>query len=176
MKVVTSPIQVPPKPQVPVFDFVASPKMSRVSAFDVVAFFSYVLCKIKLARFSSDESLYKIKVVPIHKWATYICSTESGSEMSKQNSSELFFFRIKVLPSHHWIKIWRYDTQEHAFTTKSKILGGSKPFSTKSIHLTKCKVLSAFCPTLRPLLQNQQLTCNMPKMDDFGILPIFANW
>ena len=96
-----------------VFDFVAcvfnfgftsfykslqSPKMSRVSAFDVgLHFFSY-LCKIKLARFSSDESLYKIKVVPIHKWATYICSTESGSEMSKQNSSELFFTGSRFCP------------------------------------------------------------------------------
>ena len=59
--------------------------MSQVSVLDVVAFSSYVLYKIKLSRFSSDKSLSKLNVLPIHKWAPYICSTKSGSKISTQN-------------------------------------------------------------------------------------------
>jgi hypothetical protein len=44
--------------------------------------------KYELARFSSDRSLYKIKVSPFHKWPPYICSTESGSKISSKNPSE----------------------------------------------------------------------------------------
>ena len=65
-----------------------SPKAKRL-LFDFAAFFSYVLYKIKISRFSSDRSLYKIKVSPFHKWAPYICSTKSGSKISSKNPSEI---------------------------------------------------------------------------------------
>ena len=51
--------------------------MSKVSVFE--AFFQK----------SNLLSSIKIKVLPVHKWATYICSTESVSEISKQYSSEI---------------------------------------------------------------------------------------
>ena len=61
-----------------------SPKAKRL-LFDFAAFFSYVLYKIKTSRFSSDRSLYKIKVSPFHKWAPYICSTKSGSKIKQKS-------------------------------------------------------------------------------------------
>ena len=66
------------------------------------------------------------------------------------------------------LKIWHPGTWFDY--TKPKTLGVKRPLSTKTFHLTKCKVLSTFCRTLGPLLQNQELTSTIPKMDDCGMI------
>ena len=74
---------------------------------------------------------------------TWHLSTNSKAHTcwEKGVSGELSFTESRSFPltiSHHYrIKIWRYDIDEHALTTKSKTLGHHQPYFSKISSLPK---------------------------------------
>ena len=99
------------------------------------------LYRIKIWRYDIDEHVFTTKSRTCILYLTSLYKIKTHRCWEKGVSGELFSTESRsfplTIPHLYRIKIWRYDIDEHVFTTKSKTLWHHQPYFLQNQFLTQ---------------------------------------